>query len=220
VKNDGTGSPIRGGKRPEEAGSVAYASWANNGSSPISSFTTTWSVPAIPDTTGNQTIFISNSLAPASGNAVLQPVLQYGPSAAGGGPYWAVASWYIVGTDAYYSSLISVSVGASLNAAITLTGTNGTRYDYVSSFSNIDGTSLAAIGSDELVWAAETFEAYGLTNITYPSDSTELYPINLRLGNGTIPPVSWTPINNSDEGVYMTVDIDGAEDAKITIHYP
>ena len=35
-------------------------------------------------------------MEPADTSAVLQPVLQWGVSAAGGGNYWAIASWYLL----------------------------------------------------------------------------------------------------------------------------
>lgn len=78
---------------------ITPADFCMTGSSPISSFATTWKVPAAPTTNHQQTIFLFNSIEPASGNAILQPVLQYGPSAAGGGSYWAVASWYVYQLD-------------------------------------------------------------------------------------------------------------------------
>jgi hypothetical protein len=82
----------------------------------------------------------------------LQPILQYGPSAAGGGGYWAVASWYVIGSQAaYHTSSIQVSVGKSLDGVITLTGTSGSNYNYVTSFSNVAGTTLTATGADQLV---------------------------------------------------------------------
>ena len=42
---------------------------------------------------------------------IYPPVLQWGPSAAGGGNYWAVASWYADGQggQAFYSQLVQVS---------------------------------------------------------------------------------------------------------------
>jgi hypothetical protein len=219
AKNDRTkvrGTPIRGAAVPEESGWVAYASWTDTKGSPISSFTTTWDVPAVPTTNHGQTVFIFNSIEPASGNAILQPVLQFGPSAAGGGSYWAVASWYLVGGQTYYSSLVSsLSVGDSLNAVITLTGSSGNSYNYVSSFSNVDGTTLTATGADQLVWATETLEAYGITSSSdYPTGSTVFSSINLGLSNSNTPSVTWAPVSDTNDGLITTVN--GA----VTIKYP
>ena len=225
AKNDRTkvrGTPIRNAVAPEQSGWVAYASWTNTKHSPISSFTTTWNVPAVPTANNGQTVFLFNSIEPASGNAILQPVLQFGPSAAGGGSYWAVASWYLVGGQTYYSSLVSsLSVGDSLNAVITLTGSSGNSYNYVSSFSNVDGTTLTATGADQLVWATETLEAYGITSSSdYPTGSTVFSSINLVLSDGSTPSVTWAPVSDTKDGLITTVNVDGAVGAGITIAYP
>jgi hypothetical protein len=48
---------------------------------------------------------------PADGSAIIQPVLQWGPSYAGGGPYWTIGSWYVEGGNAAHSGLAQVNVG-------------------------------------------------------------------------------------------------------------
>ena len=223
AKNDGTnvrGTPVGDAASPEKTGWVAYASWYNTGSSPISSFTTTWSVPPVPRTNHGQTVFLFNSIEPAAGNAILQPVLQYGPSAAGGGAYWAVASWYLVGGNTYHTTPINVSVGKSLEGVITLTGHSGNTYNYVTSFSNVAGTTLRATGSAQLVWATETLEAYQITSASdYPSGSTVFSSINLKTSGGT-PSVNWNPVSDTADNLITTVNVQGAKNAKITIKYP
>ena len=223
AKNDGTkvrGTPVGDAVEPEKSGWVAYASWYNTGSSPISSFTTTWSVPPVPATYHNQTVFLFNSIEPASGNAILQPVLQYGPSAAGGGAYWTVASWYLVGSNTYHTSLVRVSVGQSLDGVITLTGSSGGKYNYVTSFTNVAGTTLTATGADQLVWATETLESYAVTSPSdYPHGSTVFSSINLKTSSGT-PYVTWTAVSDIPDGLITTVNVQGATNAKVTIKYP
>jgi hypothetical protein len=165
-------------------------------------------------------VFLFNSIEPASFNAILQPVLQYGPSAAGGGEYWAVASWYLVGAQTYYTSPIQVSVGDSLNGVVSLTSTSSTSFNYVSSFSNVNSTALTANGAAELVWATETLEAYGVTSSSdYPAGSTVFCDINLSTSSGT-PSVTWSPVSDPDDGLITTVNIQGATGAEITINYP
>jgi len=204
---------------PFQTGWIAYAYWYNTGTSPISSFTTTWAVPAVPATDDGQTVFLFNSIEPASGDAILQPVLQYGPSAAGGGSYWAVASWYLVGSETYYTTPVATSVGASLDGVITLVGSAGSSYNYTTSFSNIPGTSLAATNAAELVWATETLEAYGITAITdYPSGTTKFKKINIEVSSGT-PDVTWTTVDDTADGIEAVVVVDGATNAKIKIKY-
>ena len=223
AKNDGTkvrGTPVGDAVNPEKTGWVAYASWPNTGKSPISSFTTTWTVPPAPSTYHGQTVFLFNSIEPASGNAILQPVLQYGPSAAGGGRYWAVASWYLVGSKTYHTTPIKVSVGKSLRGVITLTSHSGTSYNYATSFSNVGNTALTVKGAAQLVWATETLESYSITSASdYPKGSTVFSSINLRTSSGT-PSVKWNPVSDAADKLFTTVNKQGATNAKITIKYP
>ena len=223
AKNDGTnvrGTPVGDAVEPQKNGWAAYAHWYNTGSSPISSFTTTWIVPPAPATYHRQTIFLFNSIEPGSGNAILQPVLQYGPSAAGGGGYWTIASWYLVGSNTYHTSLVSVSVGQSLDGVITLTGSSGSAYNYVTSFTNVAGTTLTATGADQLVWATETLETYAVNSSSdYPQGSTVFSSINLKTSSGT-PSVTWTAVSDTDDGLITTVNVQGATNAKVTIKYP
>jgi len=116
---------------PIESGWIAYASWYNTGP-PITSFTTVWDVPNVPATYTGQTLYLFNSIEPASFDAILQPVLQFGPSDAGGGNFWSVASWYLVGPAVYYSDLVEVSPGETLTGIIELTSPNtpGSPFDY------------------------------------------------------------------------------------------
>jgi len=222
AENDGTparATPTSSAVEPFKTGWVAYADWYNTGSSPISSFTTTWTVPAAPKTNNGQTVFLFNSIEPASYNAILQPVLQYGPSAAGGGAYWAVASWYLVGSQTYYTTPVKVAVSKSLVGVITLNSSSGAKYNYTSVFSNVSGTSLKATGAAELVWATETLEAYGITAKTdYPAGSTVFSAIDLKTKAGT-PSVTWSTTSDSADGLTATVNKQGATGAKITISY-
>lgn len=76
------------------SGWITYASWLNTGAA-IGSFKTSWTVPPAPATWNNQLIYLFNSIEPSNGDAIMQPVLQYGLSQAGGGQSWGVASWYL-----------------------------------------------------------------------------------------------------------------------------
>jgi hypothetical protein len=85
--------------------------------------TGSWLVPQAPASYTSQTLFYFNGFEPASGNAIIQPVLQYGGSAAGGGNYWSTAVWYIDQFgNVYHSTLTSVSVGVTLTGYLTSSG--------------------------------------------------------------------------------------------------
>ncbi|KAJ6517856.1 hypothetical protein DFH09DRAFT_1098648 [Mycena vulgaris] len=203
-----------------EQGWVSYASWFNTEAAPISSFTTTWTVPPVPAAQHGQTLFLFNSIEPATGDAILQPVLQYGPSAAGGGDFWAVATWYLSGDATFFTPPVAVNAGDPLNGSISLVGQTDSTYTYNSEFTNIDGTTLTIDGSEPLVWATETLEAYAVVEADdYPTGSTVFTGINLMLADGTVPSVSWGNADDAADGLVTTIDVDGATDAQITITY-
>ncbi|KAJ7196299.1 hypothetical protein GGX14DRAFT_198348 [Mycena pura] len=211
---------IKGAAAPLETGWITYADWLNTGASPISSFTTTWTVPEAPQTNHGQTVFLFNSIEPAAGDAILQPVLQFGPSAAGGGASWAVATWYLDSQNTFFTTLVPVSVGQTLDGVITLTSSAGSSFNYNSQFSNVARTSLAVTGAAELVWATETLEAYGITAISdYPAGATEFSGINLKLASGATPSVAWAHVNDAADGLSTTINTNGASGAVITIKY-
>lgn len=203
-------------------GWVAYADWFNNGNSPISSFWTLFAVPHEPTTKSSQTIFLFPSIEPAGGNAILQPVLQWGGSAAGGGQYWAVATWYIVDNNVYHTTPVRVNVGRELTGRIALKSraANGTSFSYESEFTNIGGTTLKATSPDELVWATETLEVYGVQNKTdYPASKTVFNGIMLQTQNGRFPNIRWATSNDPADGVSAVVNRQGSLGAAVTITY-
>lgn len=209
----------RSAVEPYTTGWVAYASWYNSGS-PINAFTTTWAVPPVPAVWSGQTLFLFNSIEPASFDSILQPVLQYGGSAAGGGEYWAIATWYVTGSSAYYTTPYQVSVGQTLVGIIDLNGSSGSTYNYLSEFSNIPAAgALQLTGSPALVWATETLEVYGIASLSnYPTGSTTFYNIGITTTAGT-PSVTWGTVSDTADGVTATVNIQGATNAEVTIKY-
>jgi hypothetical protein len=202
-------------------GWITYASWLNRSGSPVSSFTTNWTVPSTPTTVSKQVLFQFNSIEPTSGTAILQPVLQFGVSAAGGGKYWAVASWYVVGTQAYYSSLVPVSVGQSLTGVIKLTSRLRTKFTYSCSFTGISGTDFSISKIPQLTWCTETLEVYSVTECSeFPNTAfSQMSGINVRTKAGT-PSVTWGVTNAQTScNVQTTIITQGATDAAVNIYY-
>jgi hypothetical protein len=202
-------------------GWVTYAWWFNQSGKPISYFDTTWSVPAPPSTYNGQTIFQFNSIEPGDGNAILQPVLQYGPSAAGGGQYWGVACWYVRGNTAFVSSLQPVSPNESLTGIIKLLSHKGRKFSYSCQFFGFPGSMLRVHGIRQLVWLTETLEVYGVNQCTdFPNTVRSLmYDINVQNRHG-YPPVAWS-VTNADTvcGVQTTVPINGGYTGAVYIYY-
>ncbi|KAJ7809850.1 hypothetical protein B0H14DRAFT_3481071 [Mycena olivaceomarginata] len=190
-----------------KTGWITFASWMNNGNLPIKTFSTTWKVPPEPKAKDGRTVFLFNSIEPGKQNAIIQPVLQFGTSAARGGAYWSVASW-VGPKHTFHTKLVKVNPGATLHGLITLT------------FTNVKGTGLNVKNVAELEWAMETLEAYSIkTKADYPAGKTVLSGINLKLANGNVPGVKWDTAQDSKDGLKTAVNKDGIKDAKITITY-
>jgi hypothetical protein len=104
-------------KSPLPSGWVAYA-YAQTSAKSFSSYNGSWSVPPVPADKGAQTLFFFTGLQNSYDSDVtniIQPVLQFGPSAAGGGAYYALASWYVDSFDnAYFSKLLQTTTGNAI----------------------------------------------------------------------------------------------------------
>ena len=203
-------------------GWITYASWYNLSRSPIAYFVTDWNVPPPPSSYTGQTLFLFNSIEPADGNAILQPVLQYGPSEAGGGEWWAITSWYVVGDQAYYAGLYDVTPGTFLAGQIRLLGHKRNNFSYSADFYGYSGTTLKVTRIPQLVWATETLEVYGVNDCSeFPNTSyTEMSAIQMYFEKDPVPPVNWL-INDVtfDCGVQTTITVDGANQGIVDIYY-
>jgi hypothetical protein len=178
------------------SGWIADAFWNNGTGSSITSFTTTWAVPQPPATSSGQLIYLFNGIQNYGNNyGILQPVLQWGASPAGGGPYWAVSNWYVTsGGQAFFTPLVEVSPGDVLTGVMTLTGQSAGGFDYDSQFVGI-GTTLSIQNIAELLWSNETLEAYGITQCSdYPPGGVAFTDIGIQTAAG-YPSISWTAEN-------------------------
>jgi len=211
--------------RAFSSGYVAYSYWHNNNTSPISSFTTSWAVPAAPATKNGQILYIFNALEPGSFDGIFQAVLQFGSTPAGGGNYWAVASWYLIGSSIYYTVPAQVKVGQVLTGALTLNSmtTSGTTttYKYNSVFTGIPSTSLTISTTEVFNYAYEALEIYSATTASYvPKGSTLLSNVTITTKDGLHPTLNWTAISDSTDGFKMTVINSASVNGQLEITYP
>jgi hypothetical protein len=148
-----------------------------------------WTVPADPPTKSGQIVFFFPSIEPSvsAPSPIIQPVLQWGVSAAGGGPYWAIASWYcntapgvcihstltqVKAGDALYGSVS----GSSCTSAGVCTWTTTTK-DLTTSVSHV----LTAKDTHSFFYAqGGVLEAYNITSCgnypaTTPLEYTNVY---------------------------------------------
>ncbi|KAF8954358.1 hypothetical protein BDZ97DRAFT_1758342 [Flammula alnicola] len=211
--------------RAISTGYVAYTYFTNNSvANPISSFSSSWTVPPVPKTNHNQLLYLFSALTPVSDDAILQPVLQYGTSGAGGGNYWATASWYLVGASTYHTTLVPVSTGATMNGVLTLQKTfataGGTTYQYNAQFTHSPYTTITVNTTEQLNWAWEALEIYSAQVTTdLPTGTTPFSNITMMNLNGQYTPLEWSTRNDTTDGFSAQVKVNGSPAGEIEIVY-
>jgi len=205
-------------------GWITYSSWTNSTGTPVSRFSTTWTVPPAPISRvaaagSYEIVYLFNGIQ-NSGN-IYQPVLQWGYNGFGGGPYWVVGSWYVGGTNAFHTNFVRVNPGDVITGVMTLTGQSGTKFSYNCEFTGIAGTSLPINNIDQLYWCIETLETYGMSSaLTYPpSYRISMRNVNLACGP-THPTITWTANNPvTDCGQHTTIISNSTTNGEVDLVY-
>jgi hypothetical protein len=170
---------------------------------PISLFDVKWIVPSDPIMKSNQLIYIFCGLQAIESGVghIVQPVLQWGISPAGGGNYWAICNWYVSSDyNLFYDSLIKVNPGTSLEGKIRLTSTVDTLFNYISSFEGYS-EGLQVNSLPELTNPYVVFESYYFDDCAeFPPDE-KIRMFNIILKTDTIyPPLKWLTSDNLNTG--------------------
>jgi hypothetical protein len=203
------------------SGWIASTSWQNDTGTPVSWFSTTWEVPPEPASDSGQTIFLFNGIQ--SSGMIYQPVLQWGESGAGGGDYWALASWYMDGQSGFgfHSTLVEVDVGDVVTGLIRLTHQADSSFDYMCEFVGIGDTRLPVQNVEELRDCVETLEAYGITGCNdYPNTHrTRMTSIQIKTA-GVSPALAWSISDDvTDCGQHATVPNGSSIDGEVDLCY-
>ena len=189
---------------------IENSQWQNTGADPVISVTTSWIVPPAPSSDDSQTVFLFNGMQPDDAAHILQPVLQWGGSGAGGGKYWSIANWYADGQggQSVHSTVKQVQPGTVLTGLMTCTQQTATGFDYTCKFAGYPGLDISVTDVPQLTWAFETLECYGsdytkpLTQCSdYPATPvTAMYDIEIKTGTpgqaGTDAAISWQAATN------------------------
>jgi hypothetical protein len=205
-------------------GWAAYTYWSNpTTAKPITSFTS-WTVPAAPSDAGAQTVFLFNGMQDGelSTSYIIQPVLQWGTSAAGGGKYWAITNWYVSSANAFYGTLETVTAGTKLTGVMTETGTTGSNYNYTSVFTGYPAaSSITASNVPEAYWAAETLEVYSVTKSTMYPDATSMEFSGIQILQGTTnATIKWTAASGVTTATpKAVVNSDASPNGEVTIDF-
>jgi hypothetical protein len=148
----------------------------------------TWIVPANPSKNGGL-IYIFNGIEPTTENLILQPVLQWGATTAGGligGNYWTIASW-LVGSNAYHSPGEKVFAGDTIVGTTYITSESGSTLNSLNWESWAHGTASGAYSwlgawstGCQWNWAfSSVLEAYGITSCSeFPASNDTLFENN------------------------------------------
>lgn len=146
---------------------------------PSTYFSAKWIVPS-PPKESDQLLYFFNALLGMdfleNGNHfdhIIQPVLQWGLSPAGGGKYWAICNWYVNDLDYFHDSLIVVNSGTLLEGVLKQTSTSNNRFSYNSSFSGYP-TGLQVDDLPQLQLAYVALESY-------KAESSDEYPTNQKI---------------------------------------
>jgi len=183
-------------------------------------FSTTYIVPPPPKKKSNQTIYIFNAFV--GPDDIIQPVLQWGISYAGGGDYWSICNWYINDQNqVFYDSLIRVNPGTKLEGIIKASQSSNDLYDYNSSFQGYP-TSLQINNIHALQNLYVALEVYGInSDDEYPSnEKITLSEIQIKSGNN-YPPIHWATagLTWTKTDKYTNIVNGSAHNGEVDIHF-
>lgn len=165
-----------------------------------------WKVPSEPQDQQTQLLYLFTGLVNEQNitttEYILQPVLQWGVSPAGGGDYWAIASWFVA-THGVHSKLIEVSEGNLIVGNMQLEDENGYWVCNTTDSNTKQTSSLAVSWNDVISSAYVTLEVYGVTECkNLPKQSVTFTNLSMGDSTGSVLP-QWTGISQDlcKEGV-------------------
>ena len=145
-------------------------------------------------------MFWWNGVEPADTSAVLQPVIQFGNSAAGGGDYWAYSSWYVSAAHgSHFSPLVKLQPGDAVtgsnavdaSGAWNITASAPARAPSTLSFTPVAGAWATAY---------HVLEAYGVTSncAAYPAtNAVNFTAVTLSINGKPVSPIKWVDMTQN-----------------------
>jgi hypothetical protein len=186
---------------------------------------TNWVTPRGPATDDGQTIFLFSSIVGGSNrNAIIQAVLQWGPSTAGGGPYWTLASWLIDYRNGmvFHSDLIGANQADNIYGSANFYTTSGGYWSVAAYNVTQNWNPSTLIAFDTLPFTEMDLGVVELWNVFACSDlpSTDLFrPYGVMfqdLDRNLITP-SWSDFASTSYPPYCTYAASHDQD---TAHCP
>jgi len=199
---------------------AAWKAWTEYlDSSLITNLVSQWKVPDTPQQQSNQILYYWNGIEPTDNQAVIQPVLQWGSTPAGGGRYWALSSWFVSGSHGYFfTKLVRAQSGNTITGTLTLLA-NGTWF--VSGKvveSGLETSYVYNPYTKDWTYAYEVLEAYNVDEkcILYPaSGALDFNGIEVEAGGKPVTP-KWLPKTQTAScGESFTV----SDPTSVTLHW-
>jgi hypothetical protein len=160
-------------------------------------FSVEYIVPDPPKENSSQLLYLFSGIQGGgieSMGRILQPVLQWGISPAGGGNYWAICNWYVFSNgEFFHDSLIKVNSGVELKAVIRRISSENNEFTYESFFEGYSNR-LKIINEEQLSGTGYiALETYNVTREGhYPTDEKIRFN-NIRIESSTITSLKeWT----------------------------
>jgi hypothetical protein len=185
---------------PTANGWIEYAQLSS--SNDFSQITANWTVPTPPLTPyiPSQTYFTFPGIE--SDSFIIQPVIQFGTSGAGGGQYWGMASWQCGPPGGcYHSPLKIISHGDLIHGSISsgCTGGNCLWSITTKDLTTGDTTNFSTIDTDQYYLAfGGSVEVYNLNSCdAFPINGVGFSAISLLYKNGTQVSPSWFSVLTS-----------------------
>jgi len=152
---------------------------------------------------------------------IIQPVLQYGETPAGGGNFWAMASWYVtVDENVLFSYPFPVNAGDNIFG--NMTRLNDTAW-YIGS-TDVTSQQSASVTVDDprLVnnpWAYCTLEVYSITDCAsdFPSSPLKFTDMTLTNLKGQQVKPTWGLFNNGVD--HCGAKVTSANPSSVTIDF-
>lgn len=191
-------------------------------------FSAEWTVPSPPLKKSDQLIYIFNGLSGTHSfydgstiTYILQPVLHWGPSPAGGGNYWAICNWFVTNKGQYFhDSLIRVNPGDKLQGIIKLMARSDSTYSYNSSFGGY-GEGLDIHNTKGLGTGYLTLETYGVRDCKENPADEKLRMFHIQIiNNSTYTTGHWFTYNMiTNCGAFTNIINESSRNGEINIHF-
>ena len=209
-------------------GWVTYAECSIYGINPptIREFSSKWIVPSPPIKRSSQLLYLFISLMTIEEGKghILQPVLQWGVSPAGGGEYWSICNWYVTSDNLFFhDSLVRVNPGDTIEGSISLIANYNNSYSYRSSFKlHSLETNFVVENLPELLKPHIVLEAYNVTDCNeYPLDEKLRFTnIHIQTETDLLDGYQWILYPGVNSCNQFTKLVDGSLDnGQIDIHF-